>query len=377
MAIRLFKNTTNIDFIGLRNYAYVATVIVLFVGLLAMVMNKGLHYGVDFVGGVMVQIEFAEDVKDENVKKALEEVRMPGLTVQKIGDGNKDYMLRFSATKTANESLRSEVTSALEKAFPDNTAQILQLNMVGPKVGDDLKNMAIEALFYSILLITVYISGRFEHSWFMASGIAVLLWGSIFLMDSAAQWFDITWFNKIYAVGIAMLLTIFLAWKVKLNFALGALLALVHDVVATLGLLTLLGKEIDLNVIAALLTLIGYSLNDNIVVYDRIRENLQAIKSTDKKPTMGEIINISVNQTLARTIMTSLTTMFACLSLYLLGGTVIHDFALTMLIGIVVGTFSSIFVASPILMTFGDVDLYLKQQEKEETFEKPGQHGVV
>ncbi len=377
MAIRLFKNTTNIDFIGLRNYAYVATVIVLFVGLLAMVMNKGLHYGVDFVGGVMVQIEFAEDVKDENVKKALEEVRMPGLTVQKIGDGNKDYMLRFSATKTANESLRSEVTSALEKAFPDNTAQILQLNMVGPKVGDDLKNMAIEALFYSILLITVYISGRFEHSWFMASGIAVLLWGSIFLMDSAAQWFDITWFNKIYAVGIAMLLTIFLAWKVKLNFALGALLALVHDVVATLGLLTLLGKEIDLNVIAALLTLIGYSLNDNIVVYDRIRENLQAIKSTDKKPTMGEIINISVNQTLARTIMTSLTTMFACLSLYILGGTVIHDFALTMLIGIVVGTFSSIFVASPILMTFGDVDLYLKQQEKEETFEKPGQHGVV
>ena len=377
MAIRLFKNTTNIDFIGLRNYAYVATVIVLFVGLLAMVMNKGLHYGVDFVGGVMVQIEFAEDVKDENVKKALEEVRMPGLTVQKIGDGNKDYMLRFSATKTANESLRSDVTSALAKAFPDNTAQILQLNMVGPKVGDDLKNMAIEALFYSILLITVYISGRFEHSWFMASGIAVLLWGSIFLMDSAAQWFDITWFNKIYAVGIAMLLTIFLAWKVKLNFALGALLALVHDVVATLGLLTLLGKEIDLNVIAALLTLIGYSLNDNIVVYDRIRENLQAIKSTDKKPTMGEIINISVNQTLARTIMTSLTTMFACLSLYLLGGTVIHDFALTMLIGIVVGTFSSIFVASPILMTFGDVDLYLKQQEKEETFEKPGQHGVV
>ena len=377
MAIRLFKNTTNIDFIGLRNYAYVATVIVLFVGLLAMVMNKGLHYGVDFVGGVMVQIEFAEDVKDENVKKALEEVRMPGLTVQKIGDGNKDYMLRFSATKTANESLRSDVTSALAKAFPDNTAQILQLNMVGPKVGDDLKNMAIEALFYSILLITVYISGRFEHSWFMASGIAVLLWGSIFVMDSAAQWFDITWFNKIYAVGIAMLLTIFLAWKVKLNFALGALLALVHDVVATLGLLTLLGKEIDLNVIAALLTLIGYSLNDNIVVYDRIRENLQAIKSTDKKPTMGEIINISVNQTLARTIMTSLTTMFACLSLYLLGGTVIHDFALTMLIGIVVGTFSSIFVASPILMTFGDVDLYLKQQEKEETFEKPGQHGVV
>ena len=377
MAIRLFQNTTNIDFIGFRRYAYVATFIILFIGVLAIVMNKGLHYGVDFAGGVMVQVQFEQDVNDENVKNALANINMPGLTVQKIDMGNKDYMLRFSATEEVNENLRSDVTNALIKAFPNNNAQILRLDMVGPKVGSDLKNMAIEALFYSILLITVYISGRFEHSWFMASGIAVLLWGSIFIMDFVAQTFALAWFNKIYAVAIAMMLTIFLAWKVKLNFALGALLALIHDVVATLGILTLLGKDIDLNVIAALLTLIGYSLNDNIVVYDRIRENLQTVSKTGPKPSMGEIINLSVNQTLARTIMTSLTTLFACLSLYILGGTVIHDFALTMLIGIIVGTFSSIFVASPILMAFGDVDIYIKQQEKEESFEKPGTHGVV
>jgi len=377
MAIQLFKNTTNIDFIGFRRYAYVVTFIVLAIGILAIIMNRGLNYGVDFAGGVMVQIEFSQEVKDENVKNALADIDMPGLTVQKMDDGDKDYMLRFSATKQVNENLRSDVTAALASAFPDNTAQILRLEMVGPKVGADLKNMAIEALFYSILLITVYISGRFEHSWFLASGIAVLLWGSIFIMDSLAQWFAITWFNKIYAIGIALCFVVFLTWKVKLNFALGSLLALIHDVLATLGILTLLGKDIDLNVIAALLTLIGYSLNDNIVIYDRIRENLQAVKSTGPKPSMGEIINLSVNQTLARTIMTSLTTLFACLSLYILGGTVIHDFALTMLIGVVVGTFSSIFVASPILMAFGDVDIYIKQQEKEEGFEKPGEHGVV
>lgn len=377
MAIRIFKDTTTIDFIGLCRYAYILTFIVLFIGIAAIIMNRGLHYGVDFAGGVMVQVQFENDVQDENVKKALAGIDMPGLTVQKMDVGDKDYMLRFSATKHVNENLRTDVTNALITAFPDNNAQILRLDMVGPKVGSDLKNMAIEALFYSILLITVYISGRFEHSWLMASGIAVLLWGSIFIMDSIAQVFMIAWFNKIYAISIALLLTVFLAWKVKLNFALGALLALIHDVVVTLGLLTLLGKDIDLNVIAALLTLIGYSLNDNIVVYDRIRENLYAAKNAEKKLSMAEIINLSVNQTLARTVMTSLTTLFACLSLYVLGGSVIHDFALTMLIGIVVGTFSSIFVASPILMAFGDVDLYLKKQETAEEFEKPGAHGIV
>lgn len=377
MAIQLFKNTTNIDFIGMRRYAYVATALILLVGIVAIIMNRGLHYGVDFAGGVMVQIQFDKDVKDNDVKEALSHIDMPGLTVQKIDLGDRDYMLRFSATETANTSLRGQVTDALHTAFPENNAQILQIEMVGPKVGSDLKNMAIEALFYAILLITVYISGRFEQSWFTASAIAVFLWGGIFVLDSTAQWFDLTWFNKMYAVAIAMIFTIFLTWKIKLNFALGALLALIHDVLATIGLLTLMGKEIDLNVIAALLTLIGYSLNDNIVVYDRIRENLQKVNRNAPLPSMGQVINDSVNQTLARTVMTSLTTLFACLSLYVLGGSVIHDFALTMLIGVVVGTFSSIFVASPILMALGDVEMYINLDKSNEVYEKPGEHGIV
>ncbi len=375
MAIRLFKHTTNIDFIGFRRLAYLLTAIMLIVGLGSIALNKGLHYGVDFAGGVMVQVQFENEIADESVKETFKNDKMPGLIVQKVGSNNLDYMLRFS--RTDNSNIRADVDKILSEEFENNSGKIVLLEMVGPKVGEDLKNMAIEALFYAILLITVYISGRFEHSWFMASAIAVLLWGSIFILDYAATWFEFAWFNKIYAVSLALVITIVLAYKVRLNFALGALLALIHDVVVTLGLLTLLGKEIDLNVIAALLTLIGYSLNDNIVIYDRIRENLLAVPKDGTKPSMAEIINNSINQTLARTIMTSLTTLFACLSLYILGGSVIHDFALTMLIGVVVGTFSSIFVASPILLAFGDVDIYVKQQEKIDEFEKPGQHGVV
>lgn len=372
MAFVLLKETTNIDFVGFRRYAYILTAAILLVGIIAITMNKGLHYGVDFAGGVMVQVQFENDVPDETVKKALQDVEMPGLTVQKIGSGDKDYMFRFSAINQ-HVDLRTVVLGALAQSIPDNNVIIQRIEMVGPKVGDDLRNMAVEALFYSILLITVYISGRFENSWFIAAGIAVFLWSGIWGMDTIAARWDWTFFNKMYAIAIALLLTVFLCWKLKLNFALGALLALIHDVVATLGLLTLMGKEIDLNVIAALLTLVGYSLNDNIIVYDRIRENLYGGGTKD----MRSIINLSVNQTLARTIMTSLTTLFACLSLYVLGGSVIHGFALTMLIGIVVGTFSSIFVASPILLAFGDVNIYANQQKKLDEFEKPGEHGVV
>lgn len=377
MPIQLIKENVNIDFVGYRKIAYILTSLIILIGLAAIIMNKGLSYGVDFAGGVMVQVEFKKPVQDEEVKSALKDIDMPGLTVQKIGEDSHVYLLRFSASEEGHKNLRADLTNALSQSFADNEASITRLEMVGPKVGSELRDMAIEAVFYSILLITVYISSRFEHCWFTAAGIAVLLWGVIFVMDFLASHFGIVIFNKMYAICIALLLTLVLSWKVKLNYSLGALLSLIHDVVVTLGLLTLFGKEIDLNVIAALLTLVGYSLNDTIIVYDRIRENISAVSKQEHKPTMGEIINLSANQTLARTLMTSLTTLVACLSLYLLGGSVINDFALTMLIGILVGSYSSIFVASPILMAFGDIDLYISQQASHEEYEKPGTHGIV
>lgn len=370
MAFALLSRQTNIDFAGFRRIAYIVSALFIGVGLLAIIFNGGLRYGVDFAGGAMVQVQFDKPIADEQVKTALQDMNLPGLTVQQVGTEDRDYMLRFSLDAAENQDLRDQVSGALKSSIPDNGSTILRLESVGPKVGNDLRNMAIEALFYAVLLITVYISGRFEHSWFIAAAMAIVLYAAVY----GAGYLGL---NRLAGVGIGMVITLIACWKLKLNFALGAILALLHDVVATLGLLTIMGVEIDLNVIAALLTLVGYSINDTIVVYDRIRENLRAIPEEGEKPTMYQVINVAVNQTLSRTIMTSATTLAACLALYVLGGSVIHDFALTITLGVVFGTFSSVFVAAPILMAFGNVDLYHKKAQKNDNYERPGEHGIV
>ena len=190
--------------------------------------------------------------------------------------------------------------------------------------------------------------------------MAAVLWGGMYLAG-------LTGLSMGWLVLVALGITLVVCFVLKLNFALGALVGLIHDVFITVGLLSLMNVEIDLNVMAALLTLVGYSLNDTIIVYDRLRENLRA---APKQP-LDFLINRSVNQTLSRTILTSGTTFVATLALYLLGGGVIHDFALTMLIGVFVGTASSIYV-----MALGDTDFYVHQQERP-VYEKPGEHGIV
>ena len=237
--------------------------------------------------------------------------------------------------------------------------------MVGPKVGADLRNAALEAMYFAILLITVYISGRFEQRWMIAALMAAVLGSAMYVMGFLGM-------DMVYRVIGALALTLLISWKLKLNYALGAIVGLLHDVLITLGLLAMMGKEIDLNIIAALMTLVGYSLNDTIIVYDLLRENLRA---APKQP-LDFLINRSVNQTLSRTILTSGTTFVATLALYLLGGGVIHDFALTMLIGVFVGTASSIYVSSAVLLALGDTDFYVHQQERP-VYEKPGEHGIV
>ncbi len=175
---------------------------------------------------------------------------------------------------------------------------------------------------------------------------------------------------------LALLVTLIVSWKIRLNFAFGAIVSLLHDVLITVGVLILLGREFDLNIIAALLTLVGYSLNDTIIVYDRIRENLRA-QDVNNPQSLAHIINLSINQTLSRTVLTSGTTALAALSLFLLGGGVIHDFALTMLLGVTVGTLSSMFIASPILLAFGDTAQYITPSRRKDDFEAPGEHGIV
>jgi preprotein translocase subunit SecF len=215
------------------------------------------------------------------------------------------------------------------------------MEMVGPQVGQDLREKALFAMFFALLFITIYISGRFEFKWMISGIMAAALIGAVYVLTLLKV--SIPWL----IIG-ALIVTLVLFWFLELKYAMGAIVALVHDVTITVGLFSLFDKEFTLAIIAALLTIIGYSLNDTIIVFDRIRENL---RKYHKNP-LEVILNRSVNETLSRTLLTSLTTLFVVLALFVLGGGIIHDFAFALLVGIVVGTYSSIFVASPILLAW-------------------------
>lgn len=366
MGFTFVRHGTNIDFIGVRYWAYAISLIVILAGLVSAIWINGYKLGIDFAGGVIVQVQFLNPVNDEALKKSLDIPALPGISTQRFGDEGRDYLLRFSKSETADASqLRTTVIETLQKAFPDNPSEIQRLEVVGPKIGADLTNKALSALYYAVLLIAVYISGRFEQRWMAAAIMAVLLWGGMYLLN-------FTGLGMGWQVLVALAITLAVCFVLKLNFALGAVVGLLHDVIITVGILSILKVEIDLNVMAAIMTIIGYSLNDTIIVYDRLRENLRAAPDVE----LGQLVNRSVNQTLSRTILTSGTTFLATLSLYLLGGGVIHDFALTMLIGVIVGTFSSIYVSSAILLALGNTEFYARSQEKEE-YERPGEHGIV
>jgi preprotein translocase subunit SecF len=195
------------------------------------------------------------------------------------------------------------------------------------------------ALFYALLFITIYISGRFEMKWMLSAVTAGALIGAVYL-------FSLFNVSIPFLILVAVIVSLILFYQLHLRFAMGATVALIHDVTITVGIFTLLGKEFSLPIVAALLTIIGYSLNDTIIVFDRIRENLRRYSKT----SMEANINRSINETLSRTILTSATTLIVLLSLFFLGGDIIHDFALAMIVGVLVGTFSSVFVASPILL---------------------------
>jgi len=344
MGLQLIKPDTNLDFIGFKKIAFALSAVLILAGLASLLIKGGPKYGIDFAGGMIVQVKIEEATDVATVKKALGGVELPGLVVQTLGlEGDHEYLIRTSTSDVSSEEVRSKINDALSNNLGGAKYDIQRLEMVGPKVGADLRAKALEALFYAVLLIAVYISGRFEQRWTIAGVMAAVLGASIYGLGLLGV--DMGWL-----IVLALAITVGLCWYLKLNYALGAVAALIHDVVITVGIFSILDKEFDLTIIAALLTIIGYSLNDTIIVFDRIRENNNARKG---KETFAGVINKSINQTLSRTIMTSLTTLLVVAALFALGGSVIHDFALALLIGIGVGTYSSIFVASPILLGFG------------------------
>ena len=256
---------------------------------------RGLHLGIDFTGGTLIEVGYQQAADLSDLRKTLNESGFDDASVQNFGTA-KDVLIRLKPHEgVSSADLSDHVLEAINKN-KDTPASLRRVEFVGPQVGDDLTEDGFLALLYSAIGILIYVAWRFE-------------------------------------------------WK----FSLGAVLATFHDVIVTLGVFSVFGLEFDLTVLAAILALIGYSLNDTIVVYDRIRENFRQIR----KISTEESMNIAINVTLSRTIMTSLTVILVLVSLFLLGGQVIHNFSIALLFGVIFGTYSSIFIASPMALILG------------------------
>lgn len=292
--MEIIKPGINLDFVGKRRIAVIASLLMLAIGIVSLVAKGGPAYGIDFAGGTLVQIKFSEATNAAQLRSALGGIDLRGLTIQQVGDDkDNEFLVRVQESSENLEALAGQIETALNAAYGVGKNEIRRTEMVGPQVGKDLRNKGAQAILFAIIGMLIYITFRFEF-----------------------------------------------------RFGVGTVIAVFHDVLITLGIFSLLNLEIDLTVVAAFLALVGYSVNDTVIVCDRIRENLGKLHHLP----LAEVINRSINETLSRTIMTSGLTLLAVLALFLFGGSVIHNFAFTLLVGIIIGTYSSIFIASPVLI---------------------------
>ena len=290
----IIRNDTHIDFLGWRKYALILSAI-LIIGSIVSLATRGLNFGLDFTGGTLVEVSYPTAPELNQVRQALTDAGYENFTVQTFGTA-REIVLRLPVEVAAEEG--ADVTTAALDALAsvDPAVELRRVEFVGPQIGEELANQGGLALLYALVGILLYVSFRFQ-------------------------------------------------WR----FAVGAVAALIHDVIIVVGALSLFQLSFDLTVVAAILAVIGYSLNDTIVVYDRLRENFR----TRRKGSAVELTNLSINQMLSRTVMTSLTTLLVLIALFYFGGEIIHAFAYTLIIGVVVGTYSSIFVASTAAILLG------------------------
>ncbi len=339
--MQFIKPNININFIGRRKVAFVFSIIMLTVSIGSLILHGGPKLGIDFQGGTLIQIKFVDPVGIDAIKSGLNQVGLGKSSVQQFGEQqDNEYLIRTESSAMTSEGFTSDVKQALDNET-GSAAEIRRVEMVGPQVGQDLREKALFAMFYALLFITIYISGRFELKWLLSGVVAVALIGAVYVFTL----FDV---SIPFLIAAALIVTLILFWFLELKYAMGAIVALIHDVTITVGLFSIFDKEFTLAIIAALLTIIGYSLNDTIIVFDRIRENL---RKYHKNP-LEVILNRSINETLSRTILTSLTTLLVVVTLFVLGGGIIHDFAFALIVGVAIGTYSSVFVASPILLAW-------------------------
>ncbi|MEW6052352.1 MAG: protein translocase subunit SecF [Nitrospirota bacterium] len=294
--IELIKNT-NINFMGKRKIAFVVSGILAVIGIIAIVQiaTGRANLGIDFAGGTAIQLKFDKPVVLHDVRITLENGGMKDFDLQDLPTENK-ILIRVKKTEQELGQVSDIITNILSQKFPENTYVVDSTTVIGPKVGSRLRADAAKAVAMAVIGILIYVAFRFQF-----------------------------------------------------KFGVGATVATFHDVLAVLGMFYLMGKEINLILITALLTIAGYSLTDTVVVFDRIRENLRQ----RQRESVEAVMNISINEVLSRTIVTSLTVLLTSISLFFFGGEVLHDFSLAMIMGVIVGTFSSVFVASPIVLLWG------------------------
>lgn len=339
--MEFIRPDTNFNFVGNRHKAFLLSAFLILAGLLALLYRGGLNLGVDFAGGTLIHVKFSRATSPEQIRESLKGLISQG-AIQQIGSAaDHEYLIRTETTTEELQSIADNVEATLGEAYGEGVASVLRIEMVGPKVGHDLRQKALFAIYYALLFIAIYISGRFEFKWAKSGIMAGVLILGVYLLEALGM-------NVTYLTYGALIITMALCWFLHLPYALGAIVALVHDVLITIGFFALTNREFSLEVLAAILTLVGFSLNDTIVVYDRIRENVRR----SPKGNFLQIINSSINQSLSRTILTSGTVLLVAACLFFLGGTVIHDFSFALLIGIITGTYSSIFVAAPLLIFF-------------------------
>lgn len=305
--MRFLNRKTHIDFMGKRKIAFVLSAVLIVMSITALVTMR-LNLGLDFTGGTLIEVSYPSAVEVADVKANLRNADVTDAVVQQFGTAS-DIVVRVPP-RSADESsaeLSTVVLSALQQGV-EGEVLMRRVEFVGPQVGDELTEQGILAVVYALIGIFLYVMFRFQ-------------------------------------------------WR----FSVGAVVALVHDILISLGVLSLLRVEFDLTVVAALLAVIGYSLNDTIVLFDRIRENFPRMR----KGAPTDVVNTSVNETLSRTVMTSMTTLLVLIALFIFGGEIIHAFAFTLIVGVLVGTYSSIYVASSTLLYLGVSKYDLLQVEKE------------
>ena len=283
-----FLSKTNIDFISKQKLTGLLSIVLIIAGIASLIMKGGPLLSIDFTGGTVAQIKFEKPVELGQLRNTLSDYGFKGAEIVEFGSPD-EVLIKTQFTGSSSE-ISEKLTLALGKIFI-----LRRVESVGPKIGKELQSDALKAIGLALLLILIYITFRFDR-----------------------------------------------------YYALGSVMALIHDVLITLGVFSLLDYEINLSIIAAFLTIVGYSLNDTIVVFDRIRENIPKFM----KKTLNDVVNISLNETLNRTVITSLTTMMVVVILFIWGGKVINLFAFALIVGIFIGTYSSLFVASPVIVYF-------------------------